>query len=1119
MKKIGIVLAGLALSLAVTAWLTLAGCENLAGGGNNVPPADITWEVAADGSVERDTATLTFTFSAAVTELTADNIILSNGTGSVEMGELSGGGTSWTLGVTVATAGNITALIAKDGIEIAQKPVTVCKVGEPVPPAGYTVSADGGASAGTTALTFTFSKEITGLTADDITVADGTGIVEMGKLSGGGKNWTLGVTVNTAGNINVSIDEDKIEDVAKPVTVYKKDQPVPDITYTVTANGSATADTAALTFNFSGTVTGLNADDITVSGGTGNVTKGSLTGAGKSWRLWVTVNRAGNITAAINKGGIEDVEKPVTVYKKDQPVPDITYTVTANGSATAGTTALTFNFSGTVASLSADDITVANGTGSVTVGSPTGGGASWTLGVTVNTAGNINVSIDKDGIEDLVKPVTVYKKDQPVPPITYTVTANGDASAGTTALTFNFSGTVTGLLANNITLTGGTGSVTKGSITGGGTSWTLGVTVNTTGDIKVSIDKDGIEDEQKDVTVYKPPITYTVTANGTAETGTTTLTFTFSAAITGLSDNNITLTNDTGSVTKGSLSGGGKNWTLAVMVNTAGNIKVSITKDGIAAVEKPVTVYKKDQPAPPTGYTVTANGGATADTTALTFDFSAAVTGLLVNNITVANGTGSVTKGNLTGDGDIWTLWVTVNTPGNIKVSITKDGIEDGQKDVTVYKPPITYTVTANGSETAATTTLTFTFSKVVAGLSANNITLSNDTGSVTKVSLSGSGKNWTLEVAVNTAGNIKVSITKDGIESGQKDVTVYDITYTVTPNGGATADTTALTFNFSGTVTGLNADDITVADDTGRVTKGNLTGDGTSWTLEVTVNTAGNIKVSIDKAGIESGQKDVTVFKPITYTVTPNGGATADTTALTFNFSGTVASLSADDITVADGTGSVTVGSLTGGGASWTLGVTVVTAGNIKVSIDKAGIESGQKDVTVFKAPRYTITFDSNGGSTVEPITEVTGTVVQKPADPTRQDCAFKGWFNMASGGTEYAWPYTLTGNVTMYAQWTINTSTESVTLSINDFKDKADGVIPGDEFTLTKPNGTKTITVSGADSGAEVVWYIGVAKIGTGSSVTLSAANLPVGGHTLRVTAKYGGVRYSKEVAFKVQ
>ena len=41
----------------------------------------------------------------------------------------------------------------------------------------------------------------------------------------------------------------------------------------------------------------------------------------------------------------------------------------------------------------------------------------------------------------------------------------------------------------------------------------------------------------------------------------------------------------------------------------------------------------------------------------------------------------------------------------------------------------------------------------------------------------------------------------------------------------------------------------------------------------------------------------------------------------------------------------------------------------------------------------QYTITFNSNGGSNVAPITQDYGTAVTKPANPTRAGYTFKAW------------------------------------------------------------------------------------------------------------------------------
>jgi len=71
----------------------------------------------------------------------------------------------------------------------------------------------------------------------------------------------------------------------------------------------------------------------------------------------------------------------------------------------------------------------------------------------------------------------------------------------------------------------------------------------------------------------------------------------------------------------------------------------------------------------------------------------------------------------------------------------------------------------------------------------------------------------------------------------------------------------------------------------------------------------------------------------------------------------------------------------------------------------------------------RYTVNFNSNGGSKVNPKTTNYNTIITAPTAPKRIGYTFVGWYKDSSG--KIPWNFStdkVTGNTTLYAKWTIN-------------------------------------------------------------------------------------------------
>ena len=73
-----------------------------------------------------------------------------------------------------------------------------------------------------------------------------------------------------------------------------------------------------------------------------------------------------------------------------------------------------------------------------------------------------------------------------------------------------------------------------------------------------------------------------------------------------------------------------------------------------------------------------------------------------------------------------------------------------------------------------------------------------------------------------------------------------------------------------------------------------------------------------------------------------------------------------------------------------------------------------------------YTVTFDSNEGSALDPQTVNENGTTTEPA-PTREGYTLTGWFTDSGLNNAFDFSTPITGNITLYAQWTINTYTVS--------------------------------------------------------------------------------------------
>ncbi len=105
---------------------------------------------------------------------------------------------------------------------------------------------------------------------------------------------------------------------------------------------------------------------------------------------------------------------------------------------------------------------------------------------------------------------------------------------------------------------------------------------------------------------------------------------------------------------------------------------------------------------------------------------------------------------------------------------------------------------------------------------------------------------------------------------------------------------------------------------------------------------------------------------------------------------------------------------------------ITITVAGTYDVYLNKneqIWVDQVNADQTV---TYHTVSFDTNGGSEIASVQVEDGKKVSKPADPTKDNCTFDGWYTSSTYETAFDFDAAITGDCTAYAKWTAKSASE---------------------------------------------------------------------------------------------
>ena len=930
-----------------------------------------------------------------MTGFTLSDIVVSNGTASA----FAGSGAVYTATIIPAVAGTVTvdvaAAVAQNGGAInnaaaPQYSVTAAPVG---PVATITSTTTLITFANFIAISIEFDEAVTGLAIGDFAFS---GVSSNFGLSGSGSSYTITVGANAAEDLVVSLPAATATAVSggapnrlgPDLTIPF--QSTPTVAITSAAADPVTAATFDVTVTFSEPVTGFAAGDLSVNGGAVS----SLSGSGAVYSATITPSRDGTLTvdiaASVATGAAGGGNAAATQFSisvnQNLPQPIITSLLSGPVS---GAFDIAVNFSEAVTGFDISDLTVGNGAASNFAGSGTAYSATITPAadgsVTVNIAAA--AAVDANAGASLVATQFSIINDETGATPSFSSTAT-DPFGGSFVLNVAFTEAVTGFAASDLTVGNGTAS----GLAGSGAAYTVTITPTASGLVTVDMAVDKVDDVAGNPNLVATQ--FSITADITAPSGYAVSIDQdpiFSGNVTALS---ISFTGfEVGATLDYTISsdGGGTSLSDSVLVPVAAGTISGLDASGLgdgtvtltASLTDPVGNVGADETDTSTKDTVdptvvlsTASADPVSGAFTLDVVFSESVTGFLVGDLTVGNGSASA----FAGSGTTYSALITPSGDGTVTVDLGAAAAQDAagndseaatqfsiETDATA--PTVALSTTASDPVSGAFT-LDVVFSESVTGFVVGDLTVGNGAASA----FAGSGTTYSATItpaadgavtvdlaaaaAQDSAGNDNTAATQFSITNDETGPTVALSTPAADPVSGAFT----LNVVFSESVTGFTVGDLTV----GNGAASAFAGSGTTYSATITPAADGAVTVDVaaaaaqDAAGNDNSaatQFSITGDGTVPSVVLSSGSSDPVSGAFTLDvvFSESVTGFAVGDLTVGNGVASAFAG------AGTTYSATITPAADGIVTVDVAAAvaqDSAGNDNSA--ATQFSITSDS---------------------------------------------------------------------------------------------------------------------------------------------------------------
>ncbi|MEL6559677.1 MAG: Ig-like domain-containing protein [Bacteroidota bacterium] len=582
-----------------------------------------------------------------------------------------------------------------------------------------------------------------------------------------------------------------------------------------------------------------------------------------------------SLTANDGDGGVTTDVFTLTVIIPDTESPTVTVSTTANNPTNAGSIPFTITFSEEVTDFIADDISITNAT---VADFSTTDNIVYQFNAIAAGEGKITVTIPERVAEDLAGNDNVASDevsitvDQTRPSVTTATTTTSPTNATSIAFTITFSEAVNGFVAGDISLDNG--NVSNFS-TSDNTVFTFTATSIAAGSLTMGVNSSVATDDAGNAntssifrifTIDRTGPTAVISSTEDSPTNATTvpITVTFSERVSGLTTSDVSVTNATIS---GISTTDNTVFTFNVFPIDEGTVNVSIPdnvttdlagNNNVASNQLSLLI---DQTQPTVVLSTAVSSPTNADMIAVTATFSEEMSGFVVGDISVSNGSVS---GFSTNDDVVFTFDVTP-VAGTLAVEVLSGVATDLAGNTNLVsnelsfvidqtRPDVTISSTVTGTTNLSTIPIMITFTEEMSSFGVGDISVTN--GTVDNFATTDNTV-YTMDVNVAADGDVIIDVPEnvaaDLVGNDNNASNTLTVTVDQTPPSIGTKATTQSSVTSSQVidyryvwreeVVGFTADDLDVSNGT---VSDFATSDNITFTFNVNATARGTVTISV---------------------------------------------------------------------------------------------------------------------------------------------------------------------------------------------------------------------------------------------------------------------------------